>query len=127
MTQIHEFNPEIYPYTIWVSIGLSDNEAKETFAVPRFDLRASGMVSDVYEYNGGYRRGALIRFQKIENITAETIAHEAAHAALYLFKFIGNNVHFDNQEPFAYLVGWIAKCIDAVKNNRKLTNQNNQQ
>lgn len=123
--QIHEFDCKIYPYIIWVSIGLTDNEAKETFGVSRFDLRASGMVSDVYEYKGSYRRGALIRFPKIENITTETIAHEAAHAALYLFKFIGNNVNFDNQEPFAYLCGWIAKCIGEVKRNKQLTNQNN--
>lgn len=120
MTQIHEFCPQIYPYTIWVSIGLPDDEAKETFGVSRFDLRADGMVSEVYEYKGGYRRGALIRFPKIENITTETIAHEASHAALNLFKFIGNNVHFDSQEPFAYLCGWIAKCIGEVKRINQL-------
>lgn len=27
-------------------------------------------------------------------------------------------MHYDNQEPFAYLVGWMADCIDKVKRNK---------
>lgn len=40
------------------------------------------------------------------------------HVALDIFVFIGCKVHYDNQEPIAYLTGWVARCIDKVKRNK---------
>lgn len=38
----------------------------------------------------------------------DTIAHEATHAADYYFRELGIKHDLYNNEPYAYLVGWIA-------------------
>ena len=43
------------------------------------------------------------------------IAHESTHAALCIFGDIGARVSYEDQEPLAYLVGWIFGCIDTVR------------
>lgn len=35
-------------------------------------------------------------------------SHEASHAAMYVWQHIGAKVDLDNQEPFAYLLGYIS-------------------
>ena len=42
-----------------------------------------------------------------------TVAHESVHAADMMFQYIGQTPEdFDSRnEPYAYLVGWVAGCI----------------
>ena len=47
----------------------------------------------------------------IECELADTIAHEADHLCNQLFKGIGATVDVNNDEPHAYLLGWIVKQI----------------
>lgn len=58
--------------------------------------------------------GILIFVRK--KSTTNDIAHEATHAALYIYEDIGSDI--TDQEPFAYLVGYIAECIEKTKNGR---------
>lgn len=44
-------------------------------------------------------------------MTHGTIAHESTHAADFLFEAVGAKHHFDNPEPYSYLVGWIANEV----------------
>lgn len=44
------------------------------------------------------------------------ITHESYHVACYTFKDIGAYEDAENQEPFAYLIGWVAKQIKNVLN-----------
>jgi len=55
----------------------------------------------------------LIAF-KPEYLDCKTIAHEASHAAGYIFNHIGADM--DCGEPTAYLIGWIADCCWKSKN-----------
>ena len=55
--------------------------------------------------------------------TIEDYAHEAVHVAFGTFTDISAEVDADNQEPFAYLVGWIAKQIKNALNYKKLKNK----
>ncbi|MDR2286204.1 MAG: hypothetical protein LBE04_01820, partial [Prevotellaceae bacterium] len=48
-----------------------------------------------------------------------TIAHEASHAAGYIFHYIGCDM--DAGEPTAYLIGWIADCCWKIKRHDKNT------
>lgn len=59
--------------------------------------------------------GILIRFRNKKAMTTSIISHEATHAALEIFDYVGAVVDPKNQEPFTYLVGWIADCINQVK------------
>ena len=49
-----------------------------------------------------------------------TYAHEAAHAAMDIFKYIGATIssYTDDQEAFAYLIGYIAECIYKTVNKK---------
>lgn len=51
-------------------------------------------------------------------MTTEIITHEAFHASLDMFDAIGCRIDANNQEPFAYLVGWVSKCMEEVKRNK---------
>ena len=57
------------------------------------------------------------------NTTIETISHEATHVAFETFRDIGGVADEDNQEPFTYLVGWVAKQINYAMNYKKLKNK----
>ena len=41
----------------------------------------------------------------------DIIAHESVHAAMDIYNYISASVDLGNQEPFAYLVGYIANCV----------------
>lgn len=121
--QIHEFNPEIYPKKIWVVKGGTSTQIKERFYGTdgeELDLDDScdALVCNVMIEDGTKRLGELIWFPTIKEMTINNIAHESTHAALDIFGFVGCKVHYDNQEPIAYLVGWVADCIDKVKRNK---------
>lgn len=46
-------------------------------------------------------------------------SHEATHVALRIYQELGQNVTFDSQEPFAYLVEWATECIYKTIRNDK--------
>lgn len=62
--------------------------------------------------------GELIWFPNETSIEQEKVTHESVHAAMDIFRDIGADVDIGNQEPFAYLAGWIADCIDQVKRDK---------
>ena len=119
--KIHQFDPQIYPRLIWVVIG----EKKAAPLSYRFesindiDASVAACVNKTYDRinNNG---GVLIRFAARKYVRdASIVCHEAAHAALDIFDYTGCIISPDNQEPFCYLVGWIARCIaEAAKSDR---------
>lgn len=65
---------------------------------------------------------ADIPYYKVEDKKAymiNTMSHEALHAAIDIYEYMGQNITFDSTEPLAYLVGWITECIyNTVVNNK---------
>jgi hypothetical protein len=57
------------------------------------------------------------------NINTDVIAHESTHIAFETFRDIGGIADEDNPEPFAYLVGWVAKQIKNALNYKKHKNK----
>ena len=55
--------------------------------------------------------------------TVEDYAHEAVHVAFGTFTDISAEVDADNQEPFAYLVGWITKQLHDAYNYKETKNK----
>ena len=51
------------------------------------------------------------------------ISHEAVHVAFETFRDIGGIADEDNQEPFAYLVGWATKQLYNALNYKKHKNK----
>lgn len=117
MTTIHEFDPQIYPRLLWVTYGCPTAVLKDMFGdnAQDMDKTSNADVINCRRMKPDVRGGILIRFQRKSDMTMENIAHEAVHAALDIFDYIGASIEHDNQEPFAYLVGWIADCCNKVK------------
>ena len=117
---IFEFNPQIYPRRLWVSVGASTEELQEKFGkeVIKEDLDDS-YYAETYpiQQKEPLLGGVLIRFQDLKAMTPENMAHEATHAAIEIFDYCDCRIDVENQEPFSYLMGWIVKCCDEVKSN----------
>ncbi len=114
--QIHEFYPLIYPRRLWITIS------KDTFndrfdGVSEWDDGCDAIVDCVYDKQRNLG-GVLVRFENRKAMNAGIIAHESSHIAMEIFKYIGAEVDLSNQEPFSYLVGWIADCINQVKTGK---------
>lgn len=111
MKKIFEYNPVIYPRKLWVSVGASTKELNEVFEEVG-DMEDSA-IATVYSVCRTENKmgGMLIRFNNRMDMTPSVIAHESVHAAMGIYGYVGAEVDLDNQEPFAYLVGWIADCI----------------
>ena len=123
-TIIHEFDPCIYPRLLWVVKGGSYEELCETFDIEGFEPEdGDGAMTFGTRKKEDGLHGALIWFPKACNMNhGDWIAHEATHVALYIYHEIGASAEFENQEPFAYLVGWVYECVDKV---RRLKNGEN--
>lgn len=121
--KIYEFHPQIYPRRLWVAVGGTFKDIKSLFTTMNEEeleyvencLATTYMVQT--KSNEHYF-GHLIWFPSAKDMTAKNITHEAFHASMDLFGMIGCKMHYDNQEPFAYLVGWVVDCIDKVKRNK---------
>lgn len=129
---IFEFDPVIYPVRIWVGINPSFNDISSKFygldsemeklhvteemcTHDRFVVARTFTVAD--KEKGWF--GLLIGIYKPKNCKVDNICHESAHCADFICEQLGiTNGDFDNGEAYAYLIGWIAKCIDSVLRNK---------
>lgn len=51
----------------------------------------------------------LIWYASLADFTSATCTHECDHAALEIFNFVGASITYDNQEPYCYLAGALAR------------------
>lgn len=120
-TQIHEFDPQIYPRLLWVAVGAPDEVIKDMFEdAPPMPESANAQVDYTRRLKPDVRGGVLVRFPNAKAMTTKVIAHEATHIAVGIFDYIEAPIDIRHQEPFAYLCGWIAECIEKVKRGKKL-------
>jgi len=120
---IYEFDPVIYPVKLWVSITDDLNEVSETFMdfhtrmgiSSKFDSKLQAFIQVVERMNDGMV-GIIAIFRSFEYCDTKTIAHESTHIARFLWDHLGENG--TGIEADAYLVGWIAECIEKVKLNK---------
>ena len=129
---IHEFDPVIYPARLWVGINppfeYIDNKfyglnsemeripfGKEQHEVDSFVVARTHAVTDK---ESGWI-GIFVSIYKPKMMTTNFISHESAHCADFICENFGiQHGGFDNGEAYAYLIGWIADCIEKVKLNK---------
>mgnify|MGYP006918103038 CR=1 FL=1 len=107
MIKIHEFDPQIYPRKLWIAIT-----DKAVFDAKPLDEAAAAEVIDAHD---GVNGGVLIRFRNKKSLTSKHATHEAVHAAMLILEYAEVKLDYQNQEPLAYLAGWVSECIDEVK------------
>ena len=121
--RIYEFHPQIYPRRLWVAKGGTFEDIKIRFAAYNGEeleepVDAIAVTYIVQTRDDNMYLGHLIWFPSAKDMTSSNMAHEASHASMDLFGLIGCKMHYGNQEPFTYLVGWVVDCIDKVKRNK---------
>lgn len=101
----------VYPCSIWVAIDCSDDFLKEKFKedFPLLDEKLGAYVCMLQS------KDFMMRFRNESCMTIQLLSHEAVHAALYIFDYMGCMVDYNNQEPFAFLVDCIANFCNEVK------------
>lgn len=120
---LYEFDPQIYPRKLWVAVTKGTFSDVFDTKIEELDESCYGCVDYVHhkERNLG---GFLVRYESVDVINAIQITHESVHVASDIYKYVGATHDLDNQEPFAYLCGWVAGCIEEVK--QKLTENGEQ-
>lgn len=118
---IHEFDCGIYPQKLWVAIGVPDSVVRDLFGenTPDFGESALAQVDSVTRTKPDKKGGVLIRFKNKKEVNMDNVSHEAVHAALDIFNYIGASATYEQQEPFAYFVGWIAKMCQSCINQER--------
>ena len=114
----YSMNFGIYPRTLYVIKGSNKNKVITDNFVGR-DERSNLIVEDDDSSTGSRtwsvmerftgKFGFLVQLKRVKS-TSE-LAHEATHVAFELFRDIGGIEDEDNQEPFAYLVGWVTEQL----------------
>ena len=121
---IHEFSPVIYPYRVWIVIDKTPDIISEMFDeyngnsiefINTSTKRDLAFVMPVRSKGKDKWYGAVLFFRSKTSMSYELVAHEASHAAKYLFEHIGADIK--EHEPFEYAIGWIAGCCEKVKTN----------
>lgn len=122
--EIHEFNPIIYPYRLWIVVDKSPKAISDKFdeysGKPIENIErdtknlAAFTMPVVSKENPEY--GVIIFMRSRKSMTFELVAHESSHAAKYLFEHIGADMK--EHEPFEFAIGWIADCCEKVKKKK---------
>ena len=116
---IHQFDPVIYPRKVWVCLGATKEvlDDRFTFISPLVDelFESTAVTSICTEKNTGL--GGVIVWTPKKTMAINTIAHESVHVADMIFDFIGESTKTD--ECHAYLVGWVAECIEKAMKYKK--------
>lgn len=119
--KLHEFDPKIYPRLVWIAVGVPHPVIKDMFEdVAPMDESTDAQVDHTRRTKPDIKGGILIRFENRKAMTQANVTHEAIHAAMEIFDYVGAVADPKNQEPFAYLCGWIAKCCDDVKRGKNI-------
>lgn len=110
-----EFRLDIYNRTYFFMVGLTRDEANKELS-KRLKTRVD--IGDILDCWGqvdkieGEETAIYIFLHKLEDHSV--IAHEIVHAASYTFEHAGIKMDVENDEPFAYLVGWLTKKVYEV-------------
>lgn len=102
-------------------IIIQDKSIQKVIDTYNIDWDANGFdgVSFRYPKKNGYLQYVIIL---TDPVNINIIAHEALHIVNYMFQDFGIVYDVDNDEPAAYLLGWIVneitKCVNIDKNGR---------
>ena len=110
-----EYDPVIYPRKLWVHIGydLKELAPKAFYNVvidENKDYRGVEYGEVVRKSDDKY--GILVSFPKRKDMTMDICVHEASHVCDDLEKATGLE---HGGESSAYLIGWIASCINKAR------------
>lgn len=138
MPKVDRYDPVIYPRKFWVTYdvegldkmfefcSMEDGKTEAIGAynklLEEYDEGTGVLVTCPVIHKSSRRLGVLTIIMKPEDVKAGDEAHEAVHVADYMFEQLGmySQDFHDNNEQYAYLVGWTAGCIsETIIKNRE--------
>ena len=100
-----------YYRSVLIVVLTNDYERLSEF-YPEYDHEDMFASSDLINYHGTRSILMVLNFKcDVDRITNGIIAHEALHAANFIFDAVGVPADYDNDEPLAYLVKWITDKV----------------
>ena len=117
-----EFDIMVYPITVIIAIGDVGEDIDRLYKPSNPDylgLRKPTEIRPAATYDDIVDKETespceLIWINTLNDCRGSYMCHEAGHAALDIFKFVGAEVDADNQEPYCYLLSTIYKCINSA-------------
>ena len=126
---IHQFDPVIYPFKLWVGKDPTFEEVSEMFyavspEMERMDIKrvdyddnyfSVARTHPVAAKKDGWI-GLLVCIFKPKRMNAGLVCHESVHVADFICEQVGvTHTGFNDGEAYAYLSEWAANCIDKVR------------
>lgn len=110
------YDPLIYPVSIVLSC--TEEELNKKYELPDGgDIEKQQGCATTYRVNGRNGGSATVGIVFRRKPDIDTIAHEAFHAAHDIMSYIHEDFVYDGtNESWAYLIGWIALCIEDFVN-----------
>ena len=124
---LREFELVIYPVRFVVVIGNLEKEVNDLYApIDKGYSIIAKPDAEKYRavvYNVKNRESdnycLLLWVPTLEDCKGYVLCHEAGHAALDIFEYIGAEVDVSNQEPFTYLLGTLYRLANGAFNEYK--------
>ena len=110
----YEYSNGIYPRNLWVHIGKDLSEVIDS-CFDKCDAPDSDYGGLTYAdavRKSDRKCGVLVSFQCSKDMSMDYCCHEASHACDAIEDAIGMK---HGGEPSAYLIGWIASCINKAR------------
>ena len=123
--RIEEYDCKIYPRLLWVSFNANPKDLDSQFYVvdgvsfeEAFKASFGGATTRVRDRETNHY--GVIVFTSKSKFTVGQIAHESVHAADCIFEDLGmvSQDFVEANEPYAYLVGYIADCVEETMKNK---------
>ena len=114
----YEYDPVIYPRMLCVAIGMNQEDANKCFEGRNGEvLKVDFSNYDAITYDSVREKAnkkfcSFINFYSKASMMMGTCYHEASHVC----EAIENDIGMEHGgEPSAYLIGWIASCINKAR------------
>ena len=128
MSKIHEFDPLLYPFKLWVAKDPKISDFKDVFWGMNDKSTMIELTADNFYQLGciastcpmqkkeTFERGCLVSLWRPKDVGVGAIAHEATHVVDWVCDEVGlRGFTFEGGEARAYLVQWVANCIEEAR------------
>lgn len=102
---------KLNPYYMNLYVEFTDDISGRIEKLTEFEVSGGGLACTTNYAGDGYDYIILLS----PFADAGIISHEAVHVTNMLFRDKGIKYRYDNDEPFAYMVGWIVEQITKLK------------
>ena len=98
-------------YDVWFEVVVSNDVKRSRHTKKRVKLFGEFNPTGGYSALASCRNSNLAIFLNSSNVSHSTIAHEVFHTTHHLMEIIGDNFNYNNQEPAAYLNGYLTSLV----------------